>query len=504
MSKILKKLETKSKEELLEIAAAVDALEKKKRTRKVDFYLPDTGPYRRELYPKHVAFLNRTADCRESIFIAGNRTGKTMAGSAFITFITTGEYPHWYKGRKWTRPVSVWVVGKDGKTVRDILQKELLGPKGAFGSGMIPKARIKRVTTKPGVPDAIESIYVESVYGGDSVIQFKSYDQGFDAFVGTHMDAVWFDEEVPEDIYSECLMRTSRVNKFDPESEGQIIFTFTPDHGITPLVETFFQDGTSSLNEGSHNGRFLVNVGWDDVPHLSQDEKERMLAKLLPHMREAKIKGIPAVGSGAIYPIPDEDIIIDPIQLPDYFEFAYGMDTSWQGKAVIWGAYDSESDIWYIYDEFQGSEMTTGAMASIINQKRYGGWIEGVIDPAATKQYNEDAGRNLFESYRRLGLRLHLANNSFEYGIFEVLNRMQSGKIKFFSNCQKLIQQKHFYRRDEKGRIVNPHAYHLLDALRYLVVSGHQASQAPLQLMKQRFTDRIPNYNDGRDEITGY
>ena len=56
------------------------------------------------------------------------------------------------------------------------------------------------------------------------------------------------------------------------------------------------------------DSRYLVTAGWDDVPHLSEEAKAKLLSKLMPHQRQARIKGVPALGSGAIYPVDEEDI----------------------------------------------------------------------------------------------------------------------------------------------------------------------------------------------------
>ncbi len=41
-----------------------------------------------------------------------------------------------------------------------------------------------------------------------------------------------------------------------------------------------------------------------------------MAKGISPHQLEARMNGIPTLGSGAIYPVPEEDIICDPFQIP--------------------------------------------------------------------------------------------------------------------------------------------------------------------------------------------
>ena len=58
-----------------------------------------------------------------------------------------------------------------------------------------------------------------------------------------------------------------------------------------------------------------------------------------------------------------------------------------------------------------------------------------------------------------------------ESGIYEVWQRMSSGRLKVFKSLGNWLSEFRLYRRDEKGRIVKEND-HLMDATRYLVMSG--------------------------------
>lgn len=195
--------------------------------------------YRWDGYGKHLECMKAGAEHRERLMIAANRVGKTQMAAYETAVHLTGaydDYAPWWEGRRFDRPVKCWAAGDTGKTARDILQVSLLGPPGAHGTGMIPGHLIERKTAKAGLPDAIESIYVRHASGGLSVVQLKSYDQRREAFQGTAQDLIWLDEEPPEDIYTECLLRTMTT-------DGLILLTFTPLMGLTPLVLSFLPGG---------------------------------------------------------------------------------------------------------------------------------------------------------------------------------------------------------------------------------------------------------------------
>lgn len=170
--------------------------------------------------------------------LAANRIGKTEGvGGYELTLHLTGNYPSWWEGKRFDKPISAWAAGDTSKTVRDIIQAKLLGPTGDFGTGLIPGDRIVgRPTSKAGIGEAVEIIKVKSDNGGTSQLTLKSYMEGREAFQGTEQDVIWLDEEPPLNIYTECLMRTMTTN-------GLVMLTFTPLQGMSEVVLSFLVDG---------------------------------------------------------------------------------------------------------------------------------------------------------------------------------------------------------------------------------------------------------------------
>ena len=215
------------------------------------------------------------------------------------------------------------------------------------------------------------------------------------------------------------------------------------------------------------SSKYLVVAGWDDAPHLGEKEKAEMLEATPPHLRDARSKGIPSLGSGAIYPIEESEITCDPFEIPSHWPVAYGMDVGWKRSAAIWGALDRESDILYLWSEHYRGEAEPSTHAHAIRSRA--DWIPGVIDTSARGRSQVD-GRDLMDMYRNLGLIINPANKSIETGLQEVWMRMATGRLKIFKNLQNTLAEYRIYRRDEKGRIVKDND-HLMDSLRYLVMS---------------------------------
>ena len=94
-------LKNKSQDELAEIANALKVLTERKKYNYKDFLFPDEGPLRYSEYPKHLSFFEAGATKSERAFIAANRVGKTLAGIYEMICHATGQYPHWWKGKRY-------------------------------------------------------------------------------------------------------------------------------------------------------------------------------------------------------------------------------------------------------------------------------------------------------------------------------------------------------------------------------------------------------------------
>lgn len=402
--------------------------------------------------------------------LAANRVGKTEGvGGYELALHLTGHYPEWWTGRRFAHPIKAWAAGDTGKTVRDILQEKLLGPAGQIGTGLIPGDAISRTLAKPGVPDAIELVHVRHVSGADSVLSFKSYDQRREAFQGTEQDIIWLDEEPPLDVYTECLMRT--MTNF-----GMILCTFTPLMGLSETVLSFLPSG--KLPDGQEQGaKYVCMATWDDAPHLTEEAKKALWNSIPPYQRNARSKGVPQLGSGAIYPVPETEITTPDFPIPEHWPRAYGLDVGWNWTAGVWGARDPETQTVYVYSVYKRGQAEPSVHAQGIKAK--GDWIPGVIDPASRGRSQRDGGQ-LIHDYRELGLKLTEAQNTVEAGLYAVWERLSNGKLKIFASCGSLFEEYRLYRRDEKGRVIKEND-HLMDAMRYLIVSGLSLSTVKLK-----------------------
>jgi phage terminase large subunit-like protein len=202
----------------------------------------------RAQYPKQMAHFKHGNVYDERALFGGNRTGKTQSGTYEDALHLTGLYPDWWEGRRFDKPIDMWVATDTAKNTRDILQEKFCGKPGVpelLGTGMIPvDSFVRNPTIKHGVADAYESCFVHhftnGIADGTSTLQFKSYDQGRQAFQGTAQELIHLDEEPKIEIYTECALRL--MSTVPGQKNGSLILTETPLLGISELMIMFMPE----------------------------------------------------------------------------------------------------------------------------------------------------------------------------------------------------------------------------------------------------------------------
>lgn len=400
----------------------------------------------------------------ERLFMAGNQLGKTMAGAAETSYHLTGRYPADWSGRRWDRPIVAIGGSESGELTRDGMQRLLVGPpkvEADWGTGFIPKECILDWSRKNGVADALDSITVRHVNGSASTFGFKSYDQGRAKWQANTVDWVWFDEEPPEDVYSEGITRTVATS-------GSSILTFTPLLGMSEVVRRF-------LNEKDEH-RHVTVMTIHDAGHIDEAERERIIARYPEHEREARASGVPILGSGRIFPISDSRILIPPFAIPAHFPVLGGLDFGWDHPtAAVRLACDRDNDIVYVTREHRMPKNTPKQHVATIGDKRSWGPIRWAY-PHDGEVADKGTGIELARQYRLAGLKMLDEHATFpngsisvEAGVLEMLERMNDGRWKVFEGqCPLWMEEFRLYHRDD-GRIVKEYD-DLISASRYAMM----------------------------------
>ncbi|MCY1235101.1 Terminase-like family protein [compost metagenome] len=126
----------------------------------------------------------------------------------------TGDYPSWWAGRRFERPITMIGGSESHELTRDGVQRLLVGPPMSeedWGTGYIPKSNISGWTRRSSASGALDSVMVRHASGGTSTLLLKAYEQGRAKWQANTVDYVWFDEEPPEG----CLFRGHHPHQCD-------------------------------------------------------------------------------------------------------------------------------------------------------------------------------------------------------------------------------------------------------------------------------------------------
>jgi phage terminase large subunit-like protein len=485
--------EADAKQLLLEAQTLITELERRYKVDKLKYYKP---------HPKQEMF--HRCKKRNRWALGGNRTGKTECGAVELVWMARGIHPF----RHITRPMDLWAVSLTNEVQRDVAQQKVLS---YLNPAWIKGVKMREGRTDDPAHGVIDFILVESVHGGNSVIGFKSCDQGRERFQGTSKDGIWFDEEPPKEIYTECLMRTL-------DCQGEIWGTMTPLKGLTWVYEDIY------LNYGNDPEAWYIAISWEDNPYLSESERQRMLSNLTEEEIEARRHGKFVALSALVYKEFKEDVhVIEPFPVPrewqDMITIDPGMD---HPLAALWCAVDHDGNVYVVAEHYRRGWNIAQHMREIERISTELDWnrdIRGHVSclmDAAADQRTIQGERTVAELFRDAGLNVNTNVNKSKWaGIQMVKNyltlrphpdekRWPDGKPKLFifSTCVNLIREMKGYRwkennsdtgREETQKINDD----CVDALRYYIMSRPEGSapkcmfENPLLAHKKRLAKRL-------------
>ena len=433
-------------------------------------------------YEKQIEFHNASKNYRERLFLAGNQLGKTMAGAYESAFHLTGRYPDWFEGRRFTKPTHAFCGGKDRTIHRDAAQRLLLGPieeEDGLGTGAIPGDAILKVAKAGGLADTVDFVTVRHISGAQSRITFKTYDQRRSAWQGPTLDFVWFDEEPPLEIYTEGLTRTNTTT-------GPVFITFTPLLGMSDVVNQFLVNPAPSKS--------TTSMTIYDVDHYTDAQRKEIVASYPEYERDARVRGIPMLGSGRVFPVAEELISEPDMSIPDHWPQIIGMDFGWDHPfAAVHIAWDRDKDVIHVTKDYRKSEAVPIVHVAAI--KPWGKWIPCAW-PHDGYQHDSGSGLQLKDQFEDHGLRMHYEHATHdeggfgtEAGVMDLLERMQTERFKVFETCGEWFEEFRLYHR-KKGKIVKERD-DLMSATRMAVMMLRIAKTNPGSTSKLVYEDGI-------------
>ncbi len=210
-----------------------------------------------------------------------------------------------------------------------------------------------------------------------------------------------------------------------------------------------------------------------DADHFTEEERQARLMKYPAHERDARAKGIPMLGSGRIFPLPDEAVAETAFPIPRHWPIIGGLDFGWDHPtAAVRMAWDRDADVVHVTHTYKVREATP-----VIHSAALRPW--GKIPWAWPHDGHNDtaAGENLAQQYRAQSLDM-LAEHaryemtpdrkkvgSVEAGLMDMLDRMQTGRLKVADHLGDWFEEFRLYHRQD-GKVVKQFD-DLMSATRY-------------------------------------
>ncbi len=419
----------------------------------------------------------------------GNRSGKTECGAVECIYMARGIHPY----RQNRADACGWVVSLSAQVQRDVAQKKILKYLRRDWIEDIVMLSGRRDFPENGI---IDFIRVKNVFGGCSVIGFKSCDQGREKFQGASLDFVWFDEEPPKDVYDECRMRV-----FD--RRGDIFGTMTPLKGLTFVYNEIF------LNRRNDPEIWYEFIEWSDNPYLDKEEIRALEGSMDEVSLQARRYGrFVTDTAGLVYPEFDEKVhVIEPFAVPKEWQDCISIDPGLNNPlSAHWYAVDFDGNVYAIAEHYEAGrdiDYHAAAIREICTRLDWHtdgkGRICALIDSAA-RQRTLGSLKSVVELFYERGL---LVNPSVEKDLFSGIAQVKSylnqknglPNLYVFKNCVNLIRELkgYYWGSGDTPRKADDHS---LDELRYYLMTKPRkspllAERSDIQKDKERRLRRL-------------
>ena len=440
--------------------------------------------------------------------LAANRIGKTVSTCYETAMHLTGLYPDWWLGYRYDHPITAMVAGEGWSQVAMVLQQELLGTQDIkireqLGTGAIPKTCIIAETMRSDGANCM-GVEVRHRSGGKSYLLFANYTQEVRQMQGFKLNLAVFDEQPPDDFFSEIVTRTATT-------QGQVLCSFTPLKGLNGLVSKFWN---------KEAGYDFVRVAWTDVPEydpwgepfLLNETRRQLERDYLPHEREARIAGKPVMGQGAVFQIRTW-----PVYKTGDYNFRemnninriIALDLGLvNDKTVIslmyWNPHEREA---WLHRQICVTGIEEANPTNYINHlmrpEVYGTPIVLPADANTQGRYtmSSQSLRELFEQYE---LNVHQkaimnppdsqgrTTNHKAYGINVMRQMLEAGTLHVNENCVEFLREAQNYYVDPQGRFSDPDD--CIDSARYALIGCLQDLAEPWDNRTPQ--QRLASYRD--------
>lgn len=357
-----------------------------------------------------------------TLYIGGNRSGKTVGGAVESVYRLLGKHPYKKIPEAPVRGRAIAVDFNYGVDMIMIPQISQYVPpsyliNGSWEDSYDREHRLLTLTNK-------------------STLEFRSYEQDLDKFAGTSRHFMWFDEEPPKHIYTECMARLVDTN-------GIAYLTMTPLDGMTWVYEDLYTKGL----EGDPNIQ-VISIDMLENPYISQEAATRYLNTLDKDERDARKKGEFVTVGGKVFKSFSTDIhVVDTYIPPTEWEWYVSFDHGYNNPtAILWHAVSPDGQI-VTFAEHYKAEMTVPQHAVVFHEKNkaFKRLPDFVVGDPAMSQRNGVTGTSIMQEYADRDIYIAAGNNDVDSGVNRMIQYLDHSeglpRWTITSNCVNLIAE---------------------------------------------------------------
>jgi phage terminase large subunit-like protein len=417
-------------------------------------------------HEKQIKFHSSSKKVR--LYIGGNRSGKTVGGIVEDLWYATGRHPYKDLAARWDGPTRGRIVSVDFINGHEkIIMPELarwLAPSdlrgGSWSTAFDKQERVLNFTN-------------------GSTIELMSYDQDLDKFAGTSRHWTHFDEEPPQNIYTECAARTV-------DTGGDMWITMTPVEGMTWIFDKIYEPGLP----GDNDLYDVIEVSMTENPYLNEGEIQIFLDSLDEDERKAREHGKFVQLGGLIYKDFGDTHIVPRRDVPKDWMWVASLDHGFNNPtAWLWHAVSPDGQVITFHEHYL-SGWTIDQHAAEVHKinNELGRPPDYYIGDPSIRNTDPITATSIYEEYIKYGIPIVLANNDVSAGIIRVARYLRTKdangtpKLVITENCHNLIREMKRYRWATYANKTiqsknNPHEKpnkkddHACDSLRYFIMS---------------------------------
>lgn len=437
----------------LEIQHLLAEAEQLRAQNPLQFYRPASA--------KHLAF--HASDDRLKAFQGGNRSGKTTTAIVDDLIQMTPldllpEHLHPFKQRDC--PFYCRVMTPDmERTMKPVIHQKL--------KEWTPRALLRGGEWERSFDTRAQALRLECGCRFD----FLSYEMALDKFGGAALHRCHYDEEPPEDIRWECLMRLVDFN-------GDELFSFTPLKGLTWAYRRIYKNRNQP-------GVTLIRVDTTDNPNLAAEGLERLSAGgalgLPDEQVEMRLHGNFTNELGFVYPEHEDWLVAapDPRTVQGAEEILVGYDAGVRKAGLTATAHSG--DAFLTFDAWDLKDGDVEDAVRDVHKRMAARWglrpqqLSWIIDPNNAGARTLTTGESIEDELIRLGVIPERGGRDLDAGVMLLRRLGRKGHWKISQALTDFIESiaEYGYAEDSHGEL-HPEKTgreHRLDAVRYSITA---------------------------------